>query len=205
MELPVCEENPLDLNERDPKKGLAPAKAKLEGHGLETTEENIFIAASCGDKGIAYLKGEMKVNGVRKISQEPEAAPAAATGGATVNSFNVTVDGKSHTVTFDGDRATLNGKTYDVSVAEGGTNAPSGAPAPAASGQGTDLPAPMPGVVIRIVKNAGESVTEGEPVIILEAMKMEMEVKSPVAGTVQSLNVSQGDQVTANQSLATIA
>jgi len=205
MELPVCEENPLDLNERDPKKGLAPAKAKLEEHGLETTEENIFIAASCGDKGIAYLKGEMKVNGVRKISQEPEAAPAAATGGATVNSFNVTVDGKSHTVTFDGDRATLNGKTYDVSVAEGGTNAPSGAPAPAASGQGTDLPAPMPGVVIRIVKNAGESVTEGEPVIILEAMKMEMEVKSPVAGTVQSLNVSQGDQVTANQSLATIA
>ncbi|MBT3468488.1 MAG: biotin attachment protein [Opitutae bacterium] len=205
MELPVCEENPLDLNERDPKKGLAPAKAKLEGHGLETTEENIFIAASCGDKGIAYLKGEMKVNGVRKISQEPEAAPAAATGGATVNSFNVTVDGKSHTVTFDGDRATLNGKTYDVSVAEGGTNAPSGAPTPAASGQGTDLPAPMPGVVIRIVKNAGESVTEGEPVIILEAMKMEMEVKSPVAGTVQSLNVSQGDQVTANQSLATIA
>ncbi|MBT4223322.1 MAG: acetyl-CoA carboxylase biotin carboxyl carrier protein subunit, partial [Opitutae bacterium] len=77
--------------------------------------------------------------------------------------------------------------------------------APAASGKGTDLPAPMPGVVIRIVKNAGESVTEGEPVIILEAMKMEMEVKSPVAGTVQSLNVSQGDQVTANQSLATIA
>ena len=205
MELPVCDENPLDLNERDPKKGLAPAKAKLEEHGLETTEENIFIAASCGDKGIAYLKGEMKVNGVRKISQEPEAAPAAATGGATVNSFNVTVDGKSHTVTFDGDRATLNGKTYDVSVAEGGTNAPSGAPTPAASGQGTDLPAPMPGVVIRIVKNAGESVTEGEPVIILEAMKMEMEVKSPVAGTVQSLNVSQGDQVTANQSLATIA
>ena len=205
MELPVCEENPLDLNERDPKKGLAPAKAKLEEHGLETTEENIFIAASCGDKGIAYLKGEMKVNGVRKISQEPEVAPAAATGGATVNSFNVTVDGKSHTVTFEGDRATLNGKTYDVSVAEGGTNAPSGAPAPAASGQGTDLPAPMPGVVIRIVKNAGESVTEGEPVIILEAMKMEMEVKSPVAGTVQSLNVSQGDQVTANQSLATIA
>jgi pyruvate carboxylase subunit B len=205
MDLPVCEENPLDVNERDPKKGLAPAKAKLEEHGLETTEENIFITASCGDKGIAFLKGEMKVNGVRKISQEPEAAPATATGGGTANSFNVTVDGKSHTVTFDGDRATLNGKTYDVSVAEGGAAAPSGAPASAAGGQGTDLPAPMPGVVIRIVKNAGESVTEGEPVIILEAMKMEMEVKSPVTGTVQSLNVGQGDQVTANQILATIA
>jgi len=204
MELPVCEENPLDLNERDPKKGVAPAKAKLEENGLETSEENIFIAASCGDKGIAFLKGETKVNGVRKISEEPADAPAAASsGGSTANTFNVNVDGKSHTVTFDGDRATLNGKTYDVSVSEGGTAPASSAPAP--SGQGTDLTAPMPGAVIRIVKNPGESVAEGEPVIILEAMKMEMEVKSPVAGNVQAVNVSQGDQVTANQSLATIA
>ena len=205
MELPVCEENPLDINERDPNKGMAPAKAKLEENGLETSEENIFIAASCGDKGIAFLKGEMKVNGVRKISKEPEAAPVASAGSSSANSFNVTVDGKSHTVTFDGDRATLNGKTYDVSVAEGGAATPGSAVAPAGSGPGTELPAPMPGAVIRIVKNVGESVAEGEPVIILEAMKMEMEVKSPVAGTLQSVNVGQGDQVTANQSLATIA
>jgi pyruvate carboxylase subunit B len=202
MELPICEENPLDVNERDPNKGIGPAKAKLEENNLPTSEENLFIASSCGDKGIAFLKGEMEVNGVRKISKEVESSSGDGPAG---NTYSVTVDGRSHTVTFDGDRATLNGKTYDVSVAEGGAAAPSGVPASATGGQGTDLPAPMPGVVIRIVKNAGESVTEGEPVIILEAMKMEMEVKSPVTGTVQSLNVGQGDQVTANQILATIA
>ncbi len=201
MELPVCEENPLEVDERNPEKGLEPAKARLEENGLPTTEENIFIVASCGDKGIAFLKGEMKVNGVRKISHEPE--DDSASGGDSVgNVFEVTVDGRSHTVTFDGDRASLDGKTYDVSVAEGES---SGGAAPSPGGQGTDLDAPMPGVVIRIVKEVGDSVEEGEPVIVLEAMKMEMEVKAAAAGIVQSINVGQGDQVTANQSLATIA
>ena len=130
MELPVCEENPLDLNERDPKKGVAPAKAKLEENGLETSEENIFIAASCGDKGIAFLKGETKVNGVRKISEEPADARRCFIWRIYSKHLNVNVDGKSHTVTFDGDRATLNGKTYDVSVSEGGTAPASSAPAP---------------------------------------------------------------------------
>ncbi|MEC8941867.1 MAG: biotin attachment protein, partial [Verrucomicrobiota bacterium] len=115
MELPVCEENPLDVNERDPSKGVAPAKTLLEENGLETSEENIFTVASCGDKGIAYLKGEMKINGVRKISKGTESA-APPGGESAGNAFNVTVDGKPHTVTFEGDRATVNGKTYDISV-----------------------------------------------------------------------------------------
>ena len=145
----------------------------------------------------------MKVNGVRKISKGAESA-APTGGGSAGNAFNVTVDGKTHTVTFEGDRATVNGKTYDLSVAEGEADDSAGT-ASASGGQGAKLQAPMPGVVIRIVKNAGDLVTEGDPVIILEAMKMEMEVKAPTAGTIQSINVNQGDQVTANQSLATIA
>ncbi len=201
MDLPVFSDNPLDLNDKDPNKGVAAASAKLEEHDLDTTEENIFIAASCGDKGIQFLKGEMKVNGVRKITKESEAPKAAASTGAVPNTLQVTVDGKSHTVTFDGDNATLNGKTYSVSVSEGA----SAAAHPPAGSEGTDLVAPMPGAVIRILKEAGDSVAEGEAVIILEAMKMEMEVKSPSAGIVQSIEVSQGDQVTANQSLASIA
>jgi pyruvate carboxylase subunit B len=200
MELPICEENPLDVNERDPTKGIGPAKAKLEENNLPTSEENLFITSSCGDKGIAFLKGEMKVNGVRKISKE---AKASSGDGPSGNTYCVTVDGRSHTVTFDGDRATLNGKIYAVTAAEGDGGSPGSASAP--SGKGTDIEAPMPGAVIRIVKNVGDSVAEGEPVIILEAMKMEMEVKASSAGTVQSINVNQGDQVTANQSLATIA
>ncbi|MDE0820620.1 MAG: hypothetical protein OSA95_05840, partial [Opitutales bacterium] len=95
MELPICEENPLDVNERDPTKGIGPAKAKLEENNLPTSEENLFIASSCGDKGIAFLKGEMKVNGVRKISKEAKASSGDGPAGDT---YCVTVDGRSHTV-----------------------------------------------------------------------------------------------------------
>jgi len=202
MELPVFKDNPLDLNDKDPKKGIAPAKAKLEENNIETTEENIFIVASCGDKGIAFLKGEMKVNGVRKIEKQAPKATPTVTSSSQPNTLQVTVDGKRHTVTFDGDKATLNGKSYDVSVSEGTATEPASS---AFSGEGTSLVAPMPGAVIRVLKEPGDSVNEGEPVIILEAMKMEMEVKAPISGTVQNIDVNQGDQVTANQSLASIA
>ena len=202
MELPVFKDNPLDLNDKDPKKGVAAATAKLEENNLETTEENIFIAASCGDKGIAFLKGEMKVNGVRKIEkEEAKAAPAAASSNKP-NTLQVTVDGKSHTVTFDGDTATLNDKSYDVAVSEVTAASPASS---AQTGEGTSLVAPMPGAVIKVLKEPGNYVNEGDPVIILEAMKMEMEVKTPVSGTIEDIDVQQGDQVTANQSLASIA
>lgn len=202
MELPVFKDNPLDLNDNDPKKGIAPAKAKLEENNIETTEENIFIVASCGDKGIAFLKGEMKVNGVRKIEKQAPKATPTVISSSQPNTLQVTVDGKRHTVTFDGDKATLNGKSYDVSVSEGTATEPASS---ALSGEGTSLVAPMPGAVIRVLKEPGDSVNEGEPVIILEAMKMEMEVKAPISGTVQNIDVNQGDQVKANQSLASIA
>ena len=57
----------LELANEDPEKSLAHWQKKLEDEGIETTEENIFIAAACGEKGITFLKGEAEVN-VRKIS-----------------------------------------------------------------------------------------------------------------------------------------
>jgi pyruvate carboxylase subunit B len=62
----------------------------------------------------------------------------------------------------------------------------------------------MPGAVYKVLAKAGEEVKAGEAILILEAMKMEMEVASPVNGTVQSLSLPVGDQVTTGQVLATI-
>jgi oxaloacetate decarboxylase alpha subunit/pyruvate carboxylase subunit B len=70
------------------------------------------------------------------------------------------------------------------------------APAPtAAAVKGTPLTAPMPGMIVRYVKNVGDAVAEGETVVVLEAMKMENALPSPASGTVKAVNFSAGDSV----------
>ena len=74
--LPPTTRNPLDINDESPKKGAAAARKMLSEAGLPATEENIFIAATCLDKGIAFLKGEGEI-GVRKVAKaEGGGAPA---------------------------------------------------------------------------------------------------------------------------------
>ena len=65
--------------------------------------------------------------------------------------------------------------------------------------------APLPGSVFKVLVKPGEKVTDGQPVMILEAMKMETEITSPVNGTVISVDAAVGDTVENNQVLVTIA
>lgn len=68
----------------------------------------------------------------------------------------------------------------------------------------SNIKAPMPGKIIRILVEAGQEVEQGEPVVILEAMKMENELKAPVSGTVQAILASTGDTVEKRQPLLEI-
>jgi pyruvate carboxylase subunit B len=65
------------------------------------------------------------------------------------------------------------------------------APAPAADTAGTPLPAPMPGMIVKYEKKVGDTVNEGETVVILEAMKMENALAAPASGTVKAINYAQ--------------
>jgi oxaloacetate decarboxylase alpha subunit/pyruvate carboxylase subunit B len=79
------------------------------------------------------------------------------------------------------------------------------APAPAAADvEGTPLTAPMPGMIVNYQKKVGDEVSEGETVVILEAMKMENALPSPASGTVKAINFSSGDSVQKNDVLAII-
>ena len=69
------------------------------------------------------------------------------------------------------------------------------APAPAADTAGTPLPAPMPGMIVKYDKKVGDTVNEGETVVILEAMKMENALSAPASGTVKAINYASGDSV----------
>jgi len=78
------------------------------------------------------------------------------------------------------------------------------APAPAASADGTPLTAPMPGMIVSYEKKVGDTVSEGETLVVLEAMKMENALPSPASGTVVAINYSSGDSVGKNDVLAVI-
>lgn len=81
--------------------------------------------------------------------------------------------------------------------------APVPAPAPAAAG-GQSVDAPMPGKILDIKVKAGDAVSFGQCVVVMEAMKMETEIVAPAAGTVASVNVSVGDAVDTGAVLVTL-
>jgi len=196
--LKTTTELPIDINDRDEKKGLAQAKTKVVDAGLETTDENVFIVATCGDKGISFLKGEAKV-GVRKNEPAKEAKAAG-----DVESYNVALDGKSYSVTLKGSQAVVNGKTYNFDVAQGDVSAADLKKTSNATSQTDNVRAKLPGSVVKVLVGEGDSIEDGQTIMILEAMKMETEVKSMVSGTIAEIAVGVGDQVTADQILVRI-
>lgn len=121
-------------------------------------------------------------------------------------------------------RITVNGTSYDVSVEElsGGAApvaapvaaapvaapAPAAAPpapAPAAGGAGSvKVSSPMPGKILAVKANVGDSVKKGQVILILEAMKMENEVVAPEDGTIASIDVTVGASVESGDTLATL-
>ncbi len=191
------------INDRNPKLGIAANKAKLEAAGLPTTDENIFIVATCDEKGLEFLKGNM-TQGIRyKEEAKPAAAKSAAKGGA----FTATVDGKAVSVELnaagDAYTATVNGKSFSVKVAEEAT-APAAGAAKASGGAAFDVVAPLPGTVTKLVLSAGDEVAEGDTVLIMEAMKMETEIKAEKSGRIAEIVATQGQVVAADDVLARI-
>lgn len=185
--------SPLEINDENPKKQVAFFRQKLQENNLPETDENIFIAAACGDKGISFLKGEGKV-GVR-YKEKPAAKVSSG-------SFNVTVNGKPYQVDLDGDKVSVGGKVFDVAVVEAAASAAS-APA-AVSGSSVKVEAPVPGTIMKVLVAEGASVKEGEPVAMIEVMKMESPIPAPLSGKVTKIAVRQGEQVTTGQTLMTL-
>lgn len=116
---------------------------------------------------------------------------------------------------------TVNGTVYDVTVEEGGAgSAPvraaapkaapaapapaAAAPAPAGDAGSIEVSASVPGKVFKVEASVGQTVKSGDPIIILEAMKMEIPVVAPEDGTVASIDVSVGDAVESGDVLATL-
>ena len=184
----------VDLNDKDPNKGIEAARKMLKEANLEETEENIFIAAACKEKGIMFLQGKGQI-GVRKNADVKQ----CSLGTEKPEGYTVSVNNKKYSVRIEGEKAVVNGKTYDISVKEGVE-----AKAGVSNSDATPIKAALPGAVLKINVAEGDSIEEGDVLLVLEAMKMETEIKSPKAGTVASIDVSVGDQVKNGQVMVTL-
>jgi len=189
-------EKAIDLADADPAKSLENWINKLKEEDIEITEENIFIAAACHDKGISFLKGEGELN-IRKISEMKKDCEEG----------NTNMGNGNYTVVVDGQK-------FSVQVAEGDANiqvvavdgeAAVAAPTPNAPiGNGVEIKALLPGSVWKIVANPGQSVNEGDVIMILESMKMEIDVVAPKGGVLKTINVATNDKVVEGQVVAVI-
>ena len=191
----------VELNDANPELGIAYNTKLLQDNGLEVTEENIFIAAACGEKGINFLKGD-KPMGIR---YKEEAKPAAKGGAYTadIDGAKVAVEVNAANGTYT---AKVNGKSYTVKLADGIDAAAASAPAaaPAAGGAAAPLTTPLPGTVMKIEVKAGQAVKNGDTIMVLEAMKMETPVTADRDGVIASIEVAVGDVVGEGDTLVMI-
>ena len=100
-------------------------------------------------------------------------------------------------------RVIAGGAEYQLSVRDSRKWNRSGAAGAASEGR-QQIVAPMPGKVIRILLNAGDKVESGQGILVVEAMKMQNEVRSPKSGTIERLLVKEGQPVAAGEPLATV-
>lgn len=183
----------INIADKDESKSIAYTKTLLEKEGIETSEENIFIAAACKEKGVAFLKGEAKVN-IRKLASMPKPMSVDE------NKFTVAVNGNKYHVEvsygFDKDVNVKSVKKVEENKNIISSNSTSSVDAE------NEVLAGISGNVFKIYVNEGEEVKSGQAIMVLEAMKMEIEVNAPKDGIISELCIKIGDTVNEGEVLA---
>ena len=185
----------VDIADKDESKSLAHVKEILKQNKIKVTEENVFIAAACKEKGIAFLKGEAKVN-VRKVDPNAKANEGRQTQSGR---YSVVVNGSRYNVEVS---EGFNDSIQVKSITEVEGKSVKSAKNAAAGATENDIVASLPGAVHKILVSVGDHVKKGQAIVVLEAMKMEIEVKAPKDGIIGSIEVSKGQSVANNQVVA---
>tara|TARA_Y100001960_G_scaffold16615_1_gene14940 strand:+ start:776 stop:2557 length:1782 start_codon:yes stop_codon:yes gene_type:complete len=177
------------------------SKAKAEGISLaEDTVDDVLTYALFPQVGLKFLKNRRNPEAFEPapwLEEAPASTPAVQPAQGGIETYSVKVDGQVYDVEV-GPQGQL------TSVAQ--ASAPQAAPAPAApAGNSEVVPAPLAGNIFKVNVQSGAQVAEGDVLLILEAMKMETEVRAARSGIVQDLHVKEGDSVTVGAPLISLA
>ncbi|MCG9680557.1 sodium-extruding oxaloacetate decarboxylase subunit alpha [Vibrio sp. Isolate24] len=178
------------------------AKAKQEGISLaEDTVDDVLTYALFPQVGLKFLKNRRNPDAFEPapwLEESPVSAPVAQPAQGSIETYSVKVDGQVYDVEV-GPQGQLTSVAPTSSAAQ-----PIAAPV-ASSGSSETVPAPLAGNIFKVNVQTGAQVEEGEVLLILEAMKMETEVRAARSGTVQDLHVKEGDAVTVGAPLLSLA
>jgi len=200
---------PADLLEAEMDKLIAEVKAKAASEDVklaDNVEEDALIDglfAQIGWKFIQNRGNPAAFEPVPGLELAPAPTPAAVTQSSnSAETYTVNVDGKNYHVAVAPGGADIVVKPVVVQpVLDSGPML--AATAPIVSGSGV-VESPLAGVVLKVNVNVGSHLSEGDVVLIMEAMKMETEIRAKVAGIVSAVNVRQGDSVAVGDVLVTL-
>ncbi|EPP2808013.1 biotin/lipoyl-containing protein, partial [Klebsiella aerogenes] len=191
---------PADLLKPELAELEADVKRQAQEKGItlaENTIDDVLTVALFPQIGLKFLENRHNPAAFEPVPQVEEVKSAAPAKAAASGIYTVEVEGKA----------------FVVKVSDGGdvsqltTATPSSAPVQAAAptGAGTPVTAPLAGTIWKVLANEGQAVAEGEVLLILEAMKMETEIRAAQAGTVRGIAVKSGDAVAVGDTLLQLA
>ncbi|EIV5434681.1 pyruvate carboxylase subunit B, partial [Klebsiella aerogenes] len=191
---------PADLLKPELAELEADVKRQAQEKGITLAEnaiDDVLTVALFPQIGLKFLENRHNPAAFEPVPQVEEATSAAPAKAAASGIYTVEVGGKA----------------FVVKVSDGGdvsqltTATPSSAPVQAAAptGAGTPVTAPLAGTIWKVLASEGQAVAEGEVLLILEAMKMETEIRAAQAGTVRGIAVKSGDAVAVGDTLLQLA
>ena len=189
---------PADLIENEMDKIIADVDKLAADKGIKLSADKI-------DDALTYALFPQIAPKFLENRGNPDAFEPAPKGDAE-DTFTVNVDGNEYVVKVDdGGDVTHLAPVNGAPISMGGSAPAADAAAPVAAGSGEPIAAPLAGNVWKVMVTPGAQVAEGDVVLILEAMKMETEVRAPRAGTVSSVTAAEGAAVKVGDTLYTLA
>nr|HCI9337925.1 biotin/lipoyl-binding protein [Klebsiella variicola] len=192
---------PADLLKPELAQLEADVRRQAQEKGITLAEnaiDDVLTVALFPQPGLKFLENRHNPAAFEPVPQAEAAQPVAkAEKPAASGIYTVEVEGKAFVV-----KVSDGGDVSQLSAAPVAA-APAAAPAPA--GAGTPVTAPLAGTIWKVLAAEGQTVSEGEVLLILEAMKMETEIRAAQAGTVRGIAVKAGDAVAVGDTLLQLA
>jgi oxaloacetate decarboxylase alpha subunit len=171
--------------------------------GIKVADNEIddaLIYALFPEIGLKFLENRNNPEAFEPVPSADDLVVAKAPSQSEPKTYSVAVDGQLFTVQV-GPEGSVDG----IVAANGSSATPVASAAPVApTAGGEDVPAPLAGNIFKVLVNEGEQVSEGDVLLVMEAMKMETEIRAPKSGVVQSVLVREGDAVAVGEALFTL-